>query len=277
MLNNYHTHSLYCDGKGAIADFAIEASRKGFRQLGFSSHAPLPMETNFAIKACDLPNYSKEIDETQKNHPELEIFKALECDFIPGLSTPFETLKEEYALDYIIGGVHLVTPENSKDLWFIDGSLQETYDKGLVQLFDGNIKKAVTRFWEQSFEMIETESFDIIAHLDKIKMHNRNRYFQEDEKWYLKLVDHAILLIKKHNLIIEVNTRGIYKGRCPDLYPSDYIIYHAAKLDLPFVISSDAHQASELGLFHTEAEKKMKELGVLNWVFLQDGKWTRGN
>ncbi|MDL2308100.1 histidinol-phosphatase [Bacteroidales bacterium OttesenSCG-928-B11] len=273
MLNNYHTHSLYCDGKDSIADIAAEAVRRGFNQLGFSSHGPLPIETDFAIKEEDMGEYGIAIENAKQDHPDLMIFKALECDFISRVSTPFHLFKTKYSLDYIIGGVHLVIPENCDKLWFIDGSLQKTYDDGLQQLFGGDAKKAVTRFWEQTFEMIETEEFDIIAHLDKIKMHNRNRYFAEDEDWYLKLVDHAIYSIKKKELIIEANTRGIYKGRCPDLYPSDYIIYHAAKMGVPFVISSDAHQAVELGLHHRESEIKLKELGVKHLVSLRDGRW----
>lgn len=270
MLNNYHTHCLYCDGKDSIAAFAERASEKGFQQLGFSSHAPLPMDTDFAIKESELPNYIQEIGEAQEKYPELQILKALECDYITEISHPFRSFKEQFNLDYIIGGVHLVIPENSRELWFIDGSLQEKYDQGMEQLFGNNVKKAITRFWEQTFEMIETEEFEIIAHLDKIKMHNKNRYFTEDEPWYLRLVDHAIALIKKREIIIEVNTRGIYKGRCPDFYPSDYIIYHASQQNIPFVISSDAHKVSELGLFHAEAERRMRELGVKHIVSVSD-------
>jgi hypothetical protein len=100
-----------------------------------------------------------------------------------------------------------VRPVNNERLWFIDGSKREIYDDGLDDLFDHNVEKAVTRFWEQSFQMLEEEHIDIIAHVDKIKMHNQHRFFTEQEPWYLALVDHALELIRKHDVIIEINTR----------------------------------------------------------------------
>ena len=36
--------------------------------------------------------------------------------------------------------------------------------------------------------MMLTQKPDIIGHFDKIKMHNQDRYFSEDEPWYRDLV-----------------------------------------------------------------------------------------
>ena len=49
--------------------------------------------------------------------------------------------------------------------------------------FQGNVKKAVRQFFDQTNAMIETQQFEIIGHFDKIKMHNRNRFFSDDDKW----------------------------------------------------------------------------------------------
>lgn len=273
MKCNYHTHSTYCDGKEPIKLFVEKAVELQFAHLGFSSHAPIDFRNDFAIQEKDIPAYVKEIEELKSQYPSLQLFTALECDFIPGISQSFDFFKEKYHLDYIIGGVHLVGNEQMESLWFIDGSKREIYDEGLKKLFHSNIKKAVTAFWEQTYEMIETQHFDIIAHLDKIKMHNQNRYFLETESWYRTLVLHALTLIKKANVIIEINSRGLYKGRCNTFYPSQFIVEKAAKMDIPFVISSDAHLSAELSLFYNEAAKMLKESGIDQLVSLQDGKW----
>ncbi len=259
-INNYHTHTLYCDGKDPMPLYVQEAELKVLGQLGFSAHAPLPFENNFAITIEQMPAYIKEIDELKAATP-VTLLKSLECDFIPGRSTPFADFKQTYGLDYIIGGVHLVKPVNSDELWFIDGPKRETYDDGLEKLFNHNIQKAVTSFWEQTFEMIETQKMDIIAHVDKIKMHNQNRFFQEDERWYKVLTDKALQLIKSHNLIMEVNTRGIYKKRCDALYPSVEMLCKARKMDIPVVISSDAHQAKEIDLLFEVAYAVLRQCG----------------
>ena len=254
---NYHTHSLYCDGKSTLEEQVHAAEQCGLLQLGFSSHAPVPFENNFAMAEEKLPDYIQEIDRLQQTTL-VTLLKSLECDYIPEMTVDFAKRQTEDGLDYVIGGVHQVRQPNGEGLWFIDGSKQETYDNGLRDLFDMNIKKAVTTFWEQTFEMIETQQMDIIAHFDKIKMHNRNRFFTEDESWYKILADKAIQLIKRHNLIIEVNTRGLYKKRSDSFYPSTELLMKARKADIPVIVSSDAHKAEELMLFVPEALEELQ-------------------
>ena len=273
MRTNYHTHCTYCDGKEPIENFVKKAVKLGYDQLGFSSHAPVPFENDFGIREEQIPEYTKEIDGFKAQCPSLQLFYGLECDFIPGMTKPFSYFKNQFGLDYIIGGVHLVRPENSDNIWFIDGSKREIYDNGLRDFFGSDVKKAVTRFWEQSFEMIETEQFDIIAHFDKIKMHNQKRYFTEEEDWYLKLVDHCIELIRRKQLIVEINTRGIYKGRCPDYYPSDYALAQIAKHRIPMVVSTDAHKSEELSEGRDAAIEHLKSFGIKFLMYRKNNQW----
>jgi histidinol-phosphatase (PHP family) len=253
--------------------FVEKAVELQFNHLGFSSHAPIDSQYDFTLTEAEIPEYLNEIEGYQKKYPQIKIFKGLECDFIPGMTKDFSYYKDQYQLDYIIGGVHLVKVPNREDIWFIDGPKRETYDTGLAQFFNHDIKKAVTCFWEQTFEMIETQQFDIIAHLDKIKMHNQDRFFKEDEDWYLKLVDHAIELIVAKHLIVEINSRGIYRLRCKNFYPSDYILEKLAKAQTPMVISSDAHRAEELPLYYDEAKKKLQDFGIKELAVLENGEW----
>ena len=257
---NYHTHSLYCDGKSTLEEHVREAEKRGLLQLGFSSHSSVPFENNFAIPEDRLPEYIGEIDQLQQK-TNIQLLKSLECEFVPGVSKNFDVWRTTYNLDYVIGGVHLVRPPHGDSLWFIDGSKQETYDNGLRDLFDNDTRAAVTAFWEQTFEMLETQHLDIIAHFDKIKMHNRNRFFTEDEYWYKTLADKAIQLIKRHDVIIEVNTRGLYKKRCDHFYPSTELLIKARKADIPVLVSTDAHKAEELTLLVPEALAELERCG----------------
>lgn len=272
MRCNYHTHSVYCDGKDEISAFVEEATHLQYNQLGFSSHAPVPFENDFGITEANLPRYYAEIEQL-KSQTQTELFTGLECDFIPEMTQPFSYYQEKYHLDFIIGGVHLVKPEHDNRLWFIDGSKREIYDDGLDTLFNHNVQVAVTRFWEQTFEMIETQKFDIIAHMDKIKMHNQKRFFSENESWYLQLIDHCLKLLKEKNIIVEINSRGIYKQRCPDFYPSDYILQRIASQRIPMVISTDAHKTYELSMEYDHAVSKLKSFGINYLMYIHNGQW----
>jgi histidinol-phosphatase (PHP family) len=273
MLCNYHTHSTFCDGKEPISSIVKKAVDLKFDHLGFSSHAPVPHENNFAIRDELIPEYIKEIQFWKEQQMTLNIFVGLECDFIPEVTRDFSFYKQKYSLDYIIGGVHLVKENLSGKLWFIDGSKRDIYDTGIYEIFNGNVQKAVTAFWEQTFEMIETQSFDIIAHLDKIKMHNQNRFFNQKESWYRTLVVKALDLIKHHNIIVEINSRGLYKNRCNEFYPSDFILQEISKRDIPCIFSSDAHKSSELLLYYEEALERLRQNNIFRMFYLDNGFW----
>jgi len=273
MKCNYHTHTHFCDGKENMRFFVEKAIELQFNHLGFSPHAPISDEYYFTLTDDEIPEYLNEIKFYQKKYFQIEIFKGMECDFIPSLTKDFSYYQDTFNLDYIIGGVHLVKVPNSNDIWFIDGQKRETYDEGIASFFHHNIKKAVTCFWEQTYEMIETQKFDIIAHIDKIKMHNQGRFFNEEEEWYKKLVEHALELIIKNNIIVEINARGIYRLRCNDFYPSDFILEKLAKAKAPMVISSDAHRANELPLYYEEAKIKLQNFGIDSLYVLKKRKW----
>ena len=295
---NLHTHSIYSDGKSQPREIVEEAVRQGLTTLGFSEHSPLPFDNNFSVKEANMPKYVAEIAQLKAEFKDkIDIYCGLEADYLTGVSEPFAVTKEKYHLDYLIGGVHLVVnpalrqaqgPEETKvvepvetptqtinpdEIWFIDGPKWEVYDEGLQKFFDGDIRRAVRRFFEQSNEMIENEPFDIIAHFDKIKMHNRDRYFHEDEPWYRKLALETLDLIREKGLVMEINTRGIYKKRYNGFYPSPWLMEEACKKHIPAIISADAHHFSEITLEFSAAEEALKKAGYRSVVNFKDGRW----
>ena len=281
---NLHTHSIYSDGKSQPREIVEEAIRQGLTTIGFSEHSPLPFDNTFSVKSADMPSYVAEIAQLKEEFKDqIDIYCALEADYLTGVSEPFAVTKEKYHLDYLIGGVHLVVdkvpehvkgPALSEKIWFIDGPKWEVYDEGLQKFFVGDIRRAVCRFFEQSNEMIENEQFDIIAHFDKIKMHNRDRYFQEDEPWYRKLALETLDLIREKGLVMEINTRGIYKKRYNGFYPSPWLMEEACKMSVPAIISADAHHFSEITLEFEAAEEALKKAGYRSVVNFKDGQWV---
>ena len=102
-------------------------------------------------------------------------------------------------------------------------------------------------------------------------MHNRDRYFHEEDKWYRDLLMETLTLIKEKSLIVEVNTRGIYKKRSSDYYPSKWVFPIMKEMNIPVVISSDAHKPEELTLCFDEAEKALKAAGYKETMCFQNG------
>ena len=274
-LFNLHTHSHFCDGKEEPEAYVKQAIELGFHTLGFSSHAPVPFENNFSLKEEKMEEYFSTIRDLGKKYKDkINILLSMEIDFIPGITREFAEFSKEGNLDYTIGGVHLVRNEEKENLWFIDGSKQETYDEGLQKLFNGHIRNGVEAYYGQIREMVATQKPDITAHLDKIKMHNKNRFFSEEEGWYKDLVWKTLKYISSEsNCIVEVNTRGLYKKRSETFFPSPTILEQVHHLKIPITLSSDAHQPQELDGYYAEALKLLKEIGFKELIcFHQNGR-----
>jgi len=271
---NLHQHTIFSDGKENPVNYVEKAVELGMSAIGFTEHSPLPFSNSFSLKEENIDRYIFEIDQLKANyHDKMKIYRSLEMDYVPVISENFEYWRNRCKAEYLIGSIHLVKPVNHEKLWFTDGPDYRTYDQGIQELFDGNIRNAVKQFFLQTNEMIDTQNFEIIGHFDKIKMHNKNRFFTEDEKWYRDLLNETILLIKEKELIVEVNTRGLYKKRSDSLFPDGYALMKVKKAGIPILISSDAHQPSEMLSLFDFTEKYLVELGFKETMVYANGSW----
>lgn len=287
MISNYHTHSKYCDGKGELREYVEYALAKGFSALGFSGHSPIPFPSNFAIKDEEYKAYCDEVRTLKAEYAgRIDIKLGLEIDYIPGLQEDFTPLIEQGGLDYTIGSVHLIpNPDDVEALrelnatavgderkqipyhiWFIDGPRQETYDNGLHHIFKDDIRAGVRAYFYQQNAMIERNRPTVVGHFDKIVMHNRNRYFTYEEKWFRDLLYETIELIRESGSIAEINTRGLYKGRHTDYYPAKETIQYMNGLNIPVLVGTDAHEPSNLDQFEG-AYEFLQEIGYKNIVY----------
>lgn len=280
MKYNLHTHTRFSDGSSEPERYIEEALREGFSVLGFSDHSPVPFENSFALKEKNLPMYCRVIQELQKKYASpsseekaLEILLGIEIDFIPGMTMPFEELRKKYQFDYTIGSVHLVRDGNRDRLWFIDGPDISVYDDGIQSIFRGDGRIAVTAYYKQLREMISLHKPDIIGHLDKVKMYNRGRYFNETDPWYVGLIDETLDLIAASGTVVEVNTRGLYKKRAETFFPGPDVLKKILKMNIPVTISSDAHKPEELSKMFEDAVSTLKQLGFRSQRVLTGGRW----
>lgn len=275
---NYHTHSNYCDGKATLREMVDFAVAHGFTHLGFTGHSPLPYENTFSIKDAQYLDYCNEVRALQTEYADrISIRLGLEIDYVPGLCEDFRPLIEKGGLEYCIGSIHLIPNPDSIEylrshpaeagdhLWMIDGSRYQTYDEGLERHFHGDIRRGVRAFFDQTNLMIESQRPTIVGHFDKIVMHNRDRYFHYDEKWFLDLVYETVQLIHETGCICEVNTRGIYKGRHYDYYPAKGTLRHMNTLGIPVIVSTDAHMPEDL-LCTEGAYEFLQEIGYQNVI-----------
>lgn len=259
IRGNYHTHCSFCDGTGEPEAFAIEAVRQGMNPLGFSSHAPLPFPNNFAMKEGQLPDYLRTIQAIRdKYRDSLRILVGLEVDFVPGIEE-YQAGLFSLNLDFTIGSVHYVDQNDQGVPWPVDAD-PERFDRGIAEVFHGNARAAVERYYELVRQMVGTNRHTIVGHLDVIKKNNTNgRYFSEDEDWYGKAVDETLAAIAESTAILEVSTGGIRKK--VGLYPSIPILKKCRERGIRITLCSDAHHPRELSSHYSSVEALLLDIG----------------
>jgi histidinol-phosphatase (PHP family) len=272
--SNYHSHTNFSDGSNNPDEYIKEAIRQAVHVYGFSCHAPVPFETDWCMKIEKLEDYYAEIKKLKSKYAsQISILLGLEVDYVPKLVGPKDVFFKNGSLNYLIGSVHFVDSFQDGTPWGIDAS-KEVFIKGLEQIWKNDIKKAIHRYYQLIRDMIKRSTPDIIGHFDKIRMHNEgNKYFSEDESWYKDEVFKSLEVIRASKCLVEVNTRGIYKGYTKEPYPSLWILNEAKRMGIPIVLNSDAHRPVEItGMFAETAKMLAKEgyTELYNWM---NGSW----
>lgn len=259
---NLHSHTRFSDGSDEPEKYVLEAIKKGMSVYGFSCHAPLPFETTWSMKESDLNNYRNTIRSLNlKYKDKINILAGLEIDYLPERKGYFEYLKRSLYLDYTIGSVHIIDQLPDGTPWNIDGEF-EIFKEGLKNVFGNDIRLLVQRYYELIREMVSVEKPDIIGHMDKIKQPLRlTGLFNESDPWYQDEVMHTLDLIAKKKCIVEINTRGFYKGRSRDFYPSNWIISALREKNIPVMSNSDAHYPEEVVAGLDEADLLLRKSG----------------
>ncbi len=274
MWANFHSHSRFCDGAGNLSDYADKAVEDKLMSIGFSSHAPVPFACKWCMKEENFAEYLREADKVKQNYPSLQIYKGLEVDYVPG-KVSVQDFNDK--LDYTVGSIHFTDQFQDGRRWEIDGS-PLVFQEGLDKIFSGNIKDAVVRYFELTREMIDKACPSVIGHLDKIKIQNpAGKYFSEADHWYQEQVIKTLDLITQAQVIVEVNTRGLYQKKSTTPYPSPWILELMRSRHIPITLSSDAHRPSDLTNQFEETATLLFTLGFRKISILLDGTWKPVN
>ena len=271
---NYHSHTHFCDGSEKPDLYIKHAIKEGMPAYGYSSHAPVSFNTDWCIQDQKFDSYLREVSQIKEQYKDqIQTYLGLEVDFIPNVAGRSKHLLKGCQLDYFIGSIHFVDQFEDGTHWGIDTS-KDLFDHGLRQIFNNDFRKAATRFYELTWQMLEEDKPDVIGHLDKIKMYNKNEsYFKGNEFWYENLINKTLDYLKISNTIVEVNTRGYYRYGQSDLYPSEWIIEKIIQKNIPIMLNSDSHAPDELSMGYKYAAKELNKLGVKELWILYDGIW----
>lgn len=274
-LSNYHSHSLFCDGRSEPEDFVKFALSAGFKAYGFSSHSPLPFETNWNMSADDLPAYLAQTTSLKEKYKDqIELYTALEIDYLDETYNPSIPYFRDMPLDYRIGSVHYlsVSPGMSEaNMVSIDGSFED-FEKAVKEHFGGDVKQLIRRYYQSSMQMVEAGGIDIVGHMDKVYMNaHRCPGFSMEEDWYTGWVKDYLHLIAEKGLMVEINTKNLTRKQ--HTYPHRMFFPLLKALNIPVMVNSDCHYPDLVNDGRAAGFELLKEYGIHSTRELIKGKW----
>jgi len=274
LFSSMHTHTKFCDGKDDIETMCSAAYEKSLFAIGFSSHAPIDKQLGFStdwnMKSTLAEEYASQVLVTKERwRGKLNVFLGLEVDYIKGKRSLLDGDIIKLNLDYIIGSVHYLFPENGAQSFTVDGP-QEEFDKGLNEGFNGDAKKLMHAYYDAVGEMIQAGGFDIIGHADLIKRNTigKNLWPYEEE---VERQNEIASMADKAGLVFEVNTGGINRNKIQETYPSLAFLKIIKKFKVPVIITADAHCAKDI-IGNYDTALNTLELADINEHLLFTGK-----
>lgn len=253
ILNDFHVHTTFCDGKDTAEDIVKHAISLGMKKIGFSGHSFTSFDTCYCIGNEQTELYKKTINDLKvKYKDQIEILLGIELDYFSTIDTS--------DFDYAIGSIHYI--KKGDKYYSIDHNI-DTFKALVHECFKGDVYAMCESYFEMAGNVLEKTNADVIGHFDLITKFNEKlplidvtcpRYVNA----YKKAVDKLI----KSGKPFEVNTGAISRGYRTTPYPSIDILEYIAKKGGKVIFSSDSHKKETLLNYFNDFEDKVKDLGL---------------
>jgi putative hydrolase len=222
MVYDHHTHTTYSHGTGSILDNARIAHEKGLKSIAITDHGP----GNFfyGMKMELIPKMREDIKAAREIYPDVKIFLGVEANTI--LKVPYLDVKpiEWDKLDIVLAGYHFAV--------FGSGMIPNRLGLKSQSLLVQNTDMILNALYysEESGNHI-----DILTH--------------PGDKGPFD-IDNIARACEDTGTLMEIN------GKRPHLDIEG--IKTAAKYDVKFVISSDAHVPENVGVFEPQLMRALE-------------------
>ncbi len=230
-MNNYHTHTRYCDGKDSPEELVLEAIALGCGELGFSGHSFVPFD-DCCMSVEGTEAYKREIRALRERYAgQIKILLGVEQDYYSPMPT------EDY--EYVIGSVHYVC----KDGEYLPVDLSRDAQIRIVrEHYAGDFYAFAEDYYALVGEVRRKTGCDIVGHFDLITKFNEDgSLFDTSHPRYRAAARKALDRLCRKPVIFEINTGAIARGYRTTPYPEPFILEELQRRGMPLILSSDCH------------------------------------
>ncbi len=245
LKQDFHMHTIHCDGKDTPEDMILSAIEKGLNTVGVCIHSiikgskytSIERETAFKKKMAELK---------EKYKDKIKVYCGLEYDYYTSEMT-------ENNFDYIIGAVHQLIIDGKQ--YQIDRDRQ-TFINGVNQAFGGDYYAYIEEYYRCVADVVEKTNCDFIAHIDLVSKFNKDKdLFDENHPRYIKAYQDAVDKLVKYNIPFEINMGAISRGYRDDPYPLPPVLDYIKQKGGKFILSSDSHAKENVAFEYDKWQK----------------------
>ena len=260
MLSDYHIHTEFCDGKSSAEEIVRKAAELGFDVIGFSSHGYTPYDLRYCMK--DTEGYISAIGRLKEKYRD-------SVDVLLGVEEDCFAPVDREKFDYIIGSCHYI--RRGGEYYPVDSSPQHFFK--CMELFGGDRVALVESYLDEFCACLEKRRPDMIGHFDLFTKYDESHGtgFLDDVKC-IRIAEEHLKELLKMGLVFEVNTGAIARGLRTLPYPSMPLLSMIAEKGGRIVLTSDCHDAANLGFAFAETRELLRRVGFKEtWHFTKDG------
>lgn len=225
-----HAHSDYSDGAPLAA--MVEAARDvGLDGVGFADHSNVSTLEPGVNRSFDLsetyPDRRHQIRALREEY-DLRIFDAIELDYRPADEERIASFLDEAAFDYALGSVHHVEQTNV----VVPGAFANASEDERETFVD--------EYFDLVVDLIESELFDVVAHLDLVERNAELRDHATTDHY--QTVAEALA---RSETVPELNAGRAFSD-FGEIHPHPDFLDVLLEAGVEFVAGTDAHAPEEL-------------------------------
>lgn len=190
-----------------------------------------------------IQEYLDLIKEIRKENLPIKVLFGLEVCYQTSEEHIIKELLKNYDFDFLVGSVHFINHIAYDSSW----SKKELWEKYTID----DIYKT---YYEEIFNLIESDIFTQLGHPDTIKMFNYYPSFDLTNT-YVEMAK----LLNKHNMKVEDNVGCHYRYNHKDIGLSDELLQILKDNHCNIITASDAHNPKDVGTNIIDAYHKIKE------------------
>lgn len=230
MRTDVHAHTTFSDGSDLSA--MIEAAAgAGLEGLGLTDHC-IVTDDEFGRRAkydlVETYERRREVIDAAREGTDLKLYDAAEVSFVMQNADAIREFILTADFEYTIGSVHFA------------GKFDYTSDAPYVDADGESRRAAVGRYYDAVVELVDSELFEILGHLDLPERQEPLRGFTRPADY-----ERVAAALADSRTVPEINAGRVHRS-LGGMHPNTEALSDFRDRGVAFVVGTDSHRPDEL-------------------------------